>query len=50
MKRPTKKQYVNLLWAKGRNPIHLFGSVYLVRHESTQHSKVPLYLIKIIKD
>ena len=50
MKRPTKEQYVNLLWAKGRNPIHLFRNVYLVRHESTKFSKWPIYLIKIIKD
>lgn len=46
----TKQQYVNTLWAKGRNPIHLFGNIYLVRYESTQFSKIPLYLIKIIKD
>ena len=50
MKRLTRDQYVNVLWAKGRNPIHLFWNVYLVRHESTKFSKIPLYLIKIIKD
>lgn len=50
MKHLTKEQYINKLWAKGLNPIHLFGDVYLVRHESMQFSKWPLYLIKIIKD
>lgn len=46
----TLQQKVNQLWAQGRNPIHLFGHVYLVRHESTQFSKWPIYLIKIFRD
>lgn len=50
MDKITAKQWANLQRAKGRNPIHLFGNVYLVRHESTQHSKIPLYLIKVFKD
>lgn len=50
MKRLTKQQYINVLWAKGRNPIHLFGNVYLVRHESIVFSKIPFYKIKIIKE
>lgn len=41
---------VNLLWSMGFNPIHLFKNVYLVRYESTQFSKWPLYLIKIIRE
>ncbi len=45
---PTQRR-VNSLRAQGYNPIHLFGNVYLVRHESTQFSKWPLYLIKVIK-
>lgn len=40
----------NILRAQGFNPIHLFGNVYLVRHESTVYSKIPFYKIKIIKD
>lgn len=46
----TAKQWANIQWAKGRNPIHLFGNVYLVRHESTYYSKWPIYLIKIFKE
>ena len=46
----TVQQQVNILWSKGYNPIHLFGNVYLVRHESTQFSKWPLYLIRVIKE
>lgn len=46
----TVQQQVNVLWAKGFNPIHLFKNVYLVRHESIQFSKWPLYFIKIIRD
>ena len=45
-----KQKKINLLRSKGFNPIHLFGDVYLVRHESTQFSKWPFYLIKIIKN
>lgn len=50
MNKLTAKQWANIQWAKGRNPIHLFGNVYLVRYESTQFSKIPLYLIKIFKE
>jgi hypothetical protein len=50
MKKITAKQWFNLQWAKGRNPIHLFGNVYLVRYESVYHSRWPIYLIKIFKD
>lgn len=46
----TIQQQVNLLWANGFNPIKLFGNVYLVRHESTQFSKWPIYLIKIFHE
>jgi hypothetical protein len=50
MSRITRQQWANLQWAKGRNPIRLFKNVYLVRHESTYHSRWPIYLIKIFKD
>ena len=50
MKKLTAKQWAHIQWAKGKNPIHLFGNVYLVRHESTQYSKIPFYLIKIFKE
>lgn len=50
MKKLTAKQWANIQWAKGRNPIHLFGNVYLVRYKSTQFSKIPFYLIKIFKE
>ena len=46
----TIQQQVNVLWSMGFNPIHLFGNVYLVRHESAQFSKWPIYLIKILRD
>lgn len=46
----TIQHQVNKLWSMGFNPIHLFKNVYLVRRESTQHSKWPLYLIKILRD
>lgn len=45
-----KQKKINVLCAKGFNPIHLFGDIYLIRHESTQFSKIPFYLIKKIKD
>lgn len=50
MNKLNKKEWMNLQWAMGLNPIHLFGNVYLVRHESTQFSKIPLYIIKIFKE
>ena len=50
MRRITAKQWVHLQWAKGKNPIHLFGNVYLVRKEPTYFSKWPIYVIKIFKD
>lgn len=50
MKKITAKQWAYKQWAKGRNPIHLFGNVYLVRRESVYHSKWPIYVIKIFKD
>ena len=50
METAAKQKRINVLWAQGYNPIRLFGDVYLVRHESTQFSKLPIYLIKIIKD
>lgn len=46
----TAKQWFNRQWAKGCNPIHLFGNVYLVRRESTYYSKWPIYKIKIFKE
>lgn len=46
----TIQQQVNILWSKGYNPVKLFKNVYLVRHESTQFSKWPFYLIKIFRD
>lgn len=49
MNKLTAKQWVNIQKAKGKNPIHLFGNVYLVRHESTYYSKWPIYVIKIFK-
>lgn len=50
MESTPKQRKIHLLWAQGFNPIHLFGNVYLVRYESTTHSKVPFYKIQIIKD
>ena len=50
MKGTTAKEWFNLQWAKGKNPIHLFGNVYLVRRKSTYYSKWPIYVIKIFKD
>lgn len=49
MKKLTAEQWAHIQWAKGRNPIHLFGNIYLVRHESTYRSKWPIYVIKIFK-
>jgi hypothetical protein len=49
MKNKTIQQQVNRLWAEGRNPIHLFGNVYLVRREPPYYSKWPIYIIKILK-
>lgn len=46
----TKGPTINRLWAQGYNPIHLFGNVYLVRHEPKYYSKWPRYLIKVIKE
>lgn len=46
----TKLQYLNVLRAKGRNPIHLFGNVYLVRKDPSNISRLPLYIIKIIRE
>lgn len=45
----TKWQYINVLRAKGKNPIHLFGNVYLVRKDPTNISRWPFYIIKIIR-
>jgi hypothetical protein len=50
MKKITAEQWANIQWAKGRNPIRLFGNVYLVRYESIYLSKWPIYLIKIFKE
>lgn len=50
MRKITAKQWSHIQWAKGKNPIHLFGNVYLVRRESTYHSKWPIYVIKIFKE
>ena len=50
MENLTIKQKVHILWAKGYNPIHLFGNVYLVRHEPKHCSKIPLYLIRVFKE
>lgn len=50
MKNLTAKQWANQQWAKGRNPIHLFKNVYLVRRESIYRSKWPIYVIKIFKE
>ena len=49
MKKVTAKQWFNIQWAKGKNPIHLFGNVYLVRCRSAYYSKWPIYKIKIFK-
>ena len=46
----TVQQQVNVLRSKGYSPVKLFKNIYLVRHESTQFSKWPLYLIKIIRE
>ena len=46
----TKWQYLNVLRARGRNPIRLFGNVYLVRKDPTNISKWPIYIIKIIRE
>ena len=50
MEKITAKQWANRQWAKGRNPIHLFGNVYLVRRQSVYRSRWPIYVIKIFKD
>lgn len=50
MRHLTIKEQVNVLRAKGYNPIHLFRNVYLVRYETVYYSKLPLYLIKIFKE
>ena len=50
MKKLTAKQWFNIQYAKGKNPIRLFGNVYLVRYESTYYSKLPIYKIKIFKE
>lgn len=50
MDKLTEKQWKNVQWAKGRNPIHLFGNVYLVRRKSVYCSKWPIYVIKIFKE
>ena len=49
MKKITEKQWFHIQWAKGKNPIHLFWHVYLVRRESTYFSRWPIYVIKIFK-
>lgn len=49
MDKLTEEQWANRQWAKGKNPIRLFGNVYLVRKESTYYSKWPIYVIKIFK-
>lgn len=46
----NKQKKINILFAQGYNPIHLFGDVYLVRREPQYYSKLPIYLIKIIKE
>ena len=46
----TIKQKVNLLRARGYNPIHIFGKAYLVRHEPAYCSKWPIYVINILKN
>jgi hypothetical protein len=45
----NKQKKINILFAQGYNPIHLFGDVYLVRREPKCYSKLPIYLIKTIK-
>lgn len=50
MEMSNKQKKINILFAQGYNPIHLFGDVYLVRREPQRHSKLPIYLIKIIND
>lgn len=49
MDKLTEEQWANRQWAKGKNPIRLFGNVYLVRKESTYYSKWPIYVIKVFK-
>lgn len=46
----TIKQQARVLWAEGRNPIHLFGNIYLVRHKSYVCSKIPFYKIKVLEE
>lgn len=50
MDKLTEKQWFNRQWAKGKNPIHLFWHVYLVRYESIYFSRWPFYKIKIFKE
>ena len=50
MELTPKQRKIRLLWAQGYNPIHLFGNVYLVRHDTIRNSKIPFYKIQIIKD
>lgn len=49
MKNLTVQQKVNTLWARGYNPIRLFGNIYLVRHEPSCCSKLPLYTVKNVE-
>lgn len=46
----TARQWFNIQKAKWRNPVHLFGNVYLVRRKSVVLSKWPIYVLKIFKE
>ncbi len=50
MDKLTIKERVERLRWGGFNPIHLFGNVYLVRHNSTIISDLPFYKIEIFKE
>lgn len=45
----TAKERINRLEKYGYNPIHLFGSLYLVRNTSKRFSRFSLYSFMIIK-
>ena len=50
MEKVSIKERVERLRWGGFNPIHLWGNVYLVRHQSTKFSDLPFYKIEILKD
>lgn len=50
MMNKAKKQIdtegVKRLRESGYNPIHLFGTLHLVRNKSKNYTKIPIYILK----